>query len=129
MSAQKPMKVRMQEVMELLWKRNYLYADRIENSVLKKLINRKMVKRDITGIGFGTKTTTIIVPLIPNPNVKEEVDTGGPFAKRRAALEESELHYRGKNLGRPKVVGERKLTKRQQREKAKKAMWEKLKSN
>ena len=67
------------------------------------------------------------MPVEEKPEVVE-VDTGGPFAKRRAEMDEAGVHYQGKNQGRKKVVGERKLNKFQKKKLEKKTMWDKLKN-
>jgi hypothetical protein len=127
MAGQKPLAQRMQETMERIWKYGNIRVDRTDKDVLKRLIKQGKVK--ITQYRYGgRKSTAVLVSLIPAPVKEEKSDTGGPFAKRRAALDEAEIHYRGKNLGREKVVGERRLTKQQKKKLEQKQVWEKLKT-
>lgn len=139
MSGQKPLKQRCQETMELLWKREQwgLFPDRVDKQVLKRLIKDGRAKI-INGNGraplnqhtgrkyWGSSASRTKLVAIEQPPKKEVADTGGPYAKRRAAKAESDLHYRGKNLGRPKVIGERRLSKKQKKALEKKQMWARL---
>lgn len=126
MSAQKPMAKRMQETMELIWKHGAWPADRIDAKVLKRLIKQGKVKRDIRDLsGSFRKTNTIAVALIPAPKEIEKPDTGGPYAKRRAAMDDAGLSYQGKNWGKKRVDLPREERERKIAEK--KQMWAKLK--
>ena len=133
MSGQKPMKQRMQEMLRDLQRSNGRRVSCLDRKVLNRLIKKgdaKIVGGARSIVSNGLKHVWANSPMAVAthiPEEKEEVDTGGPFAKRKAALDETELHYRGKNLGRKKVVGERKLTKHQKRKLEKKRLWERLK--
>ena len=133
MPGQKPMSQRMQEMLADLQRSNGRRVSCLDRKVLNRLIKKgdaKIVGGARAVISNGLKhvwanAARAVATHIPEE--KEEVDTGGPFAKKKAELDEAGVHYRGKNLGRKKVVGERKLTKQQKKKLEKQRMWEKLK--
>jgi len=124
MSGQKPMAERMQETTELLWKHGQIQACRIDKKVLKRLIAQGKVKRKLIQVGFGYKTNSMVIAIEPAPT-KEVTETAGPYAKRKAALEELGLNYRGKNWGKVRVDLPREA--REKKISEKKLMWKKLK--
>jgi hypothetical protein len=127
MPGQKPMAKRMQEMLEYIWGRDHTRSDLLDKKVLKQLIKKgkvKIVNSGGGGYNFNRGTRNMVI-AIEAASDKEESETGGPYAKRREALEESGLAYRGKNFGKirldlPRDAREKKITE-------KTAMWKKLK--
>ena len=134
MTGQKPMAQRMKEMLSDLQQRpGGVRANYLEKSVLKKLIKRgdaKLVNSSSHANWVNGRKRVMAGPTLAVatyiPPIVEEVDTGGPYAKRRAALAEMDTYYRGKNRGTERIIGKRKLTRIQQKKLEKKQMWEKL---
>lgn len=124
MSGQKPMTQRMQEMLERLQNHD-VYVHYLDKKVLKRLIKKGVVK--IKNGDYGSVRKTIAVATVTTPvPIKEETISPGPYAKRRADMEESGLPYKGKNWGKvrvdlPREAREKKLKERE-------LMWKKLKS-
>jgi len=121
-AAQKPMTVLVRETLEYIWKHDSIRADRVEKKVVKRLLNRELVKRVRTST--GSRSTIMLVATAPAPTV-EEPKTEGPYAKRKALLEATGVSYRGKTWGKkrvdlPREERERKIAEKQE-------MWKKLK--
>ena len=82
-TAQLPMNKRADNVLAQIVKRNGIRRHFIDSKVVDYLLKKGKVK--ITKSGYGRSTHTIVSPVeIPK---EEVVDTGGPYAKRKAEKE------------------------------------------
>lgn len=125
MSGQKPMAKRMQEMLDLLWKYGSIYVHRLDKKVLKRLIKKGDVKIVNGEYESGRKTVSSAKPTSPLA-IPDKRETGGPYAKRRAAMEEAGLAYKGKTWGKKRIDLPREERERKINEK--KLMWKKLKT-
>jgi len=133
MLGQKPMRVRMQEMLELINRYGAMRVDRLDRKVLKRLIK----KGDATIVNGSGRASVVngckwvlsnhsrAIATRPAP-IEQVTETGGPYAKRKKALEESGLPYRGKSWGKVRVDLPREAREKKINEK--KLMWKKLKT-
>lgn len=124
MSGQKPMAQRMQEMLDLLWKHGSICVHRLDRKVLNRLIKKGSAKIVNGDYGSLRKTVSMAKATLLPP-IKSEPKTGGPYAKRRAAMEEAGLPYKGKTWGKVRVDLPRE--KRERKLNEKELMWKKLK--
>ena len=125
MAGQQPMAFRMQEMLELLWKHGSVYVHRLDRKVLNRLIKKGSAKI-VNGEYSGLRKTVSAAKPTSRPPIKMEPKTAGPYAKRRAAMEEAGLQYKGKTWGKIRVDLPREERERKINEK--KVMWKKLKT-
>jgi len=132
MSGQKTMTVRMEEMLLRLIVVNGVRVSVLDRRVLKRLIKQgkaKIINTNsrapvVNGRKFVIANSAMAVATTIPP-ITEEVNTGGPGAKRKAAMEESGLTYRGKTWGKVRVDLPREA--REKRISDKKKMWAMLK--
>ena len=133
MSGQKPVALRMQEMLLHLQRYNAARVDVLDRKVLNRLIKAGKVKITngsratiVNGLKRVMTTTPQAVPTELAP-IKIEEESPGPYAKRKADLEEMGVSYRGKTWGKVRVDLPRE--EREKRINDKKLMWKKLKRN
>ena len=132
MSAQKPMAVRMQEMLARLQQYGGTRVDALDKKVLKRLIKAGSAKITngngrapiVNGRKWVMANHSMAVPTTMPP-LPELTTTGGPYAKRRAAMEASGEDYRGKTWGKVRVDLPRDA--REKKIKERDIMWKKLK--
>lgn len=102
--AQLPMKERAKNVYAEIVKRNGIRRHFIDSKVVDYMLKKGMVK--ISKRGTSRASHSIVVP-VNKPKLPEIEDTGGPYAKRKAAMEELKKQREDK-----KAKAEEKLQKK-----------------